>query len=70
MFFDAMPCHQSGFFSSYVENQYVMTWFYELKYNLFMYEYAHKIISHGNQEKKVILVNKKLVSRALIKSFG
>ena len=37
-----------------------------------MYEYAHKIISHGNQEKKVILVNKKLVrvSRALIKSFG
>ena len=59
-------------FSSYVENQYVMTWFYKLKYTMFMYEYAHKIISHGNQEKKVILVNKKLVrvSRALIKSFG
>ena len=42
------------------------------KYNLFMYEYAHKIFSHGNQEKKIILVNKKLVRvrRALIKSFG
>ena len=49
-------------FSSYVENQYVMTWFYKLKYNLFMYEYAHKIISHGNQEKKVILASKKLVN--------
>ena len=34
-----------------------------------MYEYAHKIISHGNQEKKVILVNKKLVRVSINQEF-
>ena len=71
MLFKAMPCRQSGFFEAMLKIN--MLWCgFKLKYNLLMYEYAHKIISHGNQEKKVILVNKKLVrvSRALIKSFG
>ena len=46
-----------------------MLWRGFKKYNLFAYEYAHKIISHGNQEKKVILVNKKLVRVSINQEF-